>query len=90
MSGYDELARDLRRFHADLTGFNEQLRAGLAEVQRHHEQVDPVWRDRFRRSYDQRHDELVAPVSAYADREAEAFERFLSLQIRALRRYLDG
>ncbi len=90
MSGYDELARDLHRFHASLTGFNEQLRAGLAEVNRHHEQVDPVWRDRFRRTYDQRHDELVEPVTEYADREADAFEQFLTRQIRALRRYLDG
>lgn len=90
MSGYDALARDLHRFHARLVRFDEELTAGLSELERQHEQIDPVWRDRFRREYDRRYEELSTPVGAYADSEADAFERFLAGQIRALRRYLDG
>jgi hypothetical protein len=90
VTGYDQLAADLAHFHRALVAFTVDLRAGLQEVERHHTRVDPVWRDRFRRNYDQRHDELADPVHHYAERDAEAFERFVGLQLRALRRYLDG
>lgn len=88
--GLDALERQLRVFHRELVSFHEAYEGGMTALRGHHEALDPLWRDRFRKEYDTRWKAFDDPVTRYATRDASRYELFLTKQIRLLQQYLHG
>jgi hypothetical protein len=80
----------LMRFSQELTAFDETLQASYRELRRCHEEIDAIWRDEMRRTYDRVIEDLDARLGAYFGGESERFEEFIRLKLRQLDSYLHG
>jgi hypothetical protein len=90
MSTLDDTYERLLVFRRDLGAFAELLSASLADLAAHHDGLDLIWRDTFRREYDAVWEPLVQSVESFRDHESPEYERFLAEKIASLGEYLYG
>lgn len=87
----DEVHAALCAFERDLAQLNGSLRTSLGALQREHDRLSSVWRDRFARDYEQRWESFGRHLERYLRRDAPRYEAFVRGRIRHLDRYLgDG
>lgn len=86
----DEQFAQMRVFHKTLIGFNEQLKSSFADLETQHENVSPYWQDEMRRRYDQVWEPFKQTMKHYIASEGPGYVEFLTIKLRALRRYLHG
>lgn len=86
----DDLERELIRFDEALKRFNEHLKSSHDDLRRHHERVDTLWQDEFRKEYDRRWNEFSGPVEKYVAGQGQAYERLIAKRLQAVRRYQRG
>ena len=86
----DETYAEMQNFEKALRAFNEQLRASLAELEKQHDKVSPLWNDQMRKKYDAVWGPLLQTMKHYSASEGPGYVEFLNIKLYALRRYLDG
>lgn len=84
----DETFNQLCAFQRCLEEFNERLRLQYDELKKCHNNVDPLWRDEFRRTYDQMWEGFNQSMDTYLYRQAPRFTEFLDEKRIALGRFL--
>ncbi len=78
-----ELARGLEQF-------NDHLRATMAEVDRSHAHVSPMWDDAMRREYDLKWVPLEEEMKKYNQQVGPQYMDFLIQRLTHLNAYLHG
>ncbi|RBP44258.1 hypothetical protein DES53_10477 [Roseimicrobium gellanilyticum] len=81
--------RALALAHA-LEKFNQHLASAMAEVDRSHTQVAPLWNDAMRRDYDRHWIPLEDQMKDYNRRIGPRYLEFLVQRLRHLSSYLHG
>ena len=79
-----------RSFSKVLERFNETLHASYQELRRCHDDVDALWRDQMRATYDRAISDLDTRLGSYLNGESEHFEEFIRLKLIQLDTYLHG
>ncbi len=78
-----ELSRSLEQFNHDLKG-------AMAEVDRSHERVSPLWDDAMRRDYDRKWIPLEEEMKEYNRQVGPQYMNFLIQRLYHLNSYLHG
>ncbi|MBW4635884.1 MAG: hypothetical protein KME30_29590 [Iphinoe sp. HA4291-MV1] len=86
----DETFRQMQKFHAELSRFNDMLLASTRNLQAYHDKVSPLWQDEMRREYDSQWEEFDEMMKQYLSRTAPNYTQFLDAKLRDLGRYLRG
>lgn len=86
----DEQYERMVYFRKDLIAFNERLKSSLADLQRHHDEVSPLWQDAMRKHYDVIWDPFKQNMSHYVKSEAPGYVEFLTHKMYDTERYLRG
>lgn len=86
----DETYEALAMFSRELHHFDDHLRASHAEMRHLHDNIDGLWRDEMRRTYDRAMSDLQRQLDHYAGSRSEQFEQFLERKLAQLRAYLHG
>ena len=86
----DDTLEALERFLTELRTFDEVLRVSQHEMGRLHDQIDGLWRDEARRTYDAAMSDLRDALERYATAHSEQYEHFMERKLAQLRFYLHG
>lgn len=86
----NETEAQMTVFLSTLQAFNSHLHASVRDMAHHHEVVNPLWQDSFRRQYDAEWQQFVDLMARYLNREAPEYEQYLYEKLIALRGYLYG
>jgi hypothetical protein len=86
----DEVYERMREFRMALDRFHESLAESLAELERSHRVVDPLWTDHARKMYDDRYRPLQQRLLQYVRTDGPALSEFLKQRHMWLGRYLYG
>lgn len=90
MSGsMDDVFERMQLFQKDLREFTDAFAATVGEMQRRHEDVSPLWQDKFRREYDQHWDILQREIDLFLKQRAIQYDEFLTSKLKALDSYLN-
>lgn len=88
MSSMNDVYEQMRHFSKELDHFHEVLQRSLKEMELRHGAADPLWKDSFRKQYDERWLPLQEKVQFYWKKTAPQYHRFLEEKLRSLERYL--
>jgi len=86
----DDTLEALERFLIELRTFDEMLRVSQHEMVRLHDQIDGLWRDEARRTYDAAMSDLRDALDRYAHSHSQQYESFMERKLAELRSYLHG
>ncbi|MBM4429999.1 MAG: hypothetical protein FJ026_06555 [Chloroflexi bacterium] len=86
----DDTYAQMTTFLQTLKDFNTHLHVSVSDLAHHHEAVNPLWQDSFRRQYDAEWQQFVDLMARYLNQEAPAYEQYLYEKLIALGGYLYG
>lgn len=90
MSGsMDDVLERMLHFQKSLREFTVSFAGTVEEMQRRHDEVSPLWQDRFRREYDVQWEVLQREIDLFLSTRAPQYDEFLSRKLRALTNYLN-
>lgn len=89
-SNMDDQFRHMDIFYRELVEFNQNLVTSWSDTKKHHESVNPYWKDEMRKEYDATWEPLEETMKHYLEVETGKYTRFLESKLQALRRYLYG
>lgn len=84
----DETYMELQRFASQLKQFNDSLTMSVKALTQKHEAISDLWRDSFRKNYDQQWSEFSRQMERYRSADADLYEEFLKMKIQQLGGYL--
>ena len=90
MLSMDDVYERMQYFARALGRFQDALAVSLADLDRCHAAVDPLWRDAMRREYDDRYGPLHDALVRYVRVQGPGFQAFLGDKLRAIDQYLHG
>lgn len=90
MHSMDDVFERMRDFERVLERFQRALESSMAEMGKRHADVDPLWQDHFRRTYDAHYSPLQAMIAHYSRAQGPEYLRFLEEKARALEAFLYG
>ncbi len=90
MHSMDDVFERMQLFARALGEFQDALQASLADLDRCHAAVDPLWRDERRRTYDAGYIPLHDFLVRYVREQGPAYLDFLDEKLRAIDQYLHG
>ncbi len=88
MTSMDQVFEEMHAFARELKEFNASMERSCREVELRHGEVDSLWRDSFRKDYDQQWLPLQKEIERYRKKSGPQYQRFLDHKLRALRGYL--
>lgn len=86
----DETYHLMQIFYQTLHSFNLHLWNSFRDLSNQHNQVDPLWQDNFRKTYDAQWQAFEDKMVRYINAEAPNYDQFLFDKMHELRRYLEG
>ncbi len=86
----DDVHARAQELSRSLEHFNDHLRANMAEVDRAHARVSPLWDDAMRRDYDLKWAPLEEEMKRYNRQVGPQYMDFLIQRLAHLNSYLHG
>lgn len=88
--GMNQVEEAMIRFESTLEAFHETVKGSMQQIEHTHEQVNPLWQDTMRQSYDERWVPLYEQLREYRDRVGPKYIEVMIERLNFLRRYLHG
>lgn len=89
MSNMNDQYEQMGYFRDALIRFNDSLRASMRDLEKHHQELTPIWRDDdTSKDYHKQWQPLDEMMQRYIKYESLNYVEFLSLKHEALGRYL--